>query len=322
MSKPSSILAVAQRGRSDTVLLSKAAALARGFGFGLELFLCESEQAYALKHSYVPNGRGTGVSDCVARAREYLLEQRKLIDPAVGRVGIDAVCDSPLYEAIVTKVTRSRPDLVMKAAGGVEQLSHSAFDENDWQLMRACPATLALVQGRHWRKRLRIAAAVDVSEEETEGLAASIVRIARRLALATGGELDLIYVEHQSAEHAESGAHAGRLRDLAHQADLDEHHAHILAGPAERELPEFAVGRDYDVLALGALTHRKVAVQLVGNLTATLVEALDSDFLLIKPDSALRADRALPWARNAARAGPSAEKRDAAIRALMRPLRR
>ncbi len=315
MSKPCSILAVAQRGKSDTVLLAKAAALARVFGFGLELFLCDAEQAYALKHSYAPSGRASGLSDCVARARDYLLEQCKLIDPAVGSVGIDAACDSPLYEAIVAKVRRSRPNLVMKAAGGFSQRNHSVFDENDWQLMRSCPATLALVQGRHWRKRLRIAAAIDVSAQETAGLAASIVRIARRLALATGGELDLIYAEQQSVEHAESRAHAGRLRDLARQADLDEHHAYILPGPPERELAAFAAGRDYDVLALGALTHRKVAVQLVGNLTAMLVEALDSDFLLITPDSARHAERGLRRARNGAPEDTSGEQQDAAMRA-------
>jgi len=315
MSKPSCILAVAQRRRSDTVLLAKAAALARAFGFGLELFLCESEQAYALMHSYAPNGRSTGLNDCVARARQYLLEQRKVIDPAVGSVGIDAACDSPLYESIVAKVRRGRPNLVMKAAGGVDQRNHSAFDDNDWELMRTCPATLALVQGRHWRKRLRIAAAVDVSAEETEGLAAAIMRIARRLALATGGELDLIYAEHLSAEHAESQGHAGKLRSLARQADLDERHAYILAGPPERELAAFATGRDYDVIALGALTHRRVAVQLVGNLTATLVEALDSDFLLIKPDSALRGERGMPRIRDGVRADTAEEQRDAAMRA-------
>lgn len=317
MSRPSSILAIAQRDKSDTVLLAKAAALARAFGFGLELFLCDAEQAYWLKHSYSPNSRSAGRNDCVARAREYLAEQRKLIDPAVGTVGIDAACDSPLYEAVLAKVTRSRPDLVMKAAGGIDRRGHSAFDENDWQLMRTCPATLALVQSRHWRRRLRIAAAVDVSDAETEGLASAIIRIARRLALATGGELELIYSEPLGPESAECRAHAGKLRSLARQVDLDERHAHILPGPPEQELAAFAAGRDYDVLALGALTHRKVAVQLVGNLTAALVEALDSDFLLVKPESTLRAERTPRRARIEGAEEAPAAQRNAVMRAWL-----
>ncbi len=319
MSRPSSILAVAQRSKSDTVLLAKAAALARAFGFGLELFLCESEQAYVLKHSYVPSSRGSGLNDCVVRARDYLITQRKLVDPAVGNVSIEVECVSPLYEAVVAKVRRSRPDLVMKAAGMLDERGHSAFDENDWQLMRTCPATIALVQTRHWRKRLRIAAAVDVSDAESDGLSLSIVRTARRLALATGGELDLIYAEQQPPENATSRAATERLRLLARRADLDDEHAHILVGSPEREIPSFAAGRDYDVLALGALTQRKVPVQLVGDLTAALIEVLNCDFLLIKPDSVLQADRGERHARAGEGDSAAEGERNEAMRAWMQP---
>ncbi len=317
MGKTSSILAVAQHGVSDTVLLAKAAALARAFGFALELFLCDADHAYALKHDYQQSGRDKAVSACVTRAREYLINERKLIDPAVNTVAIDAACESPLYEGIVHKVQRCRPELVMKAASGIDRRGHSAFDENDWQLMRACPATLALVQNRHWRKRLRIAAAVDVSDEETEGLASAIIRIARRLALATGGELELVYAERMPADGAESRAHAAKLRALARQVDLDERHAHILPGAPEQELAAFAAGRDYDVLALGALTHRKASVKLVGTLTSTLVEALDSDFLLIKPDATVAAERVPRRSRPHSTQPLASAARNAAVRAWM-----
>jgi nucleotide-binding universal stress UspA family protein len=292
MAKTNSILAIAQGNGSDAVLLAKAAALARAFGFALELFRCDAEQAYALKHDYQPTGRDKAMVDCVARAKAYLAGQRKLIDPAVSAVAIDAACESPLFEGIVHKVQRSHPEWVVKAAGGIDGRGHSAFDENDWQLMRTCPATLALVQQRHWRKRLRIGAAIDVSDHETEGLAATIIRIARRLALATGGELELLYAEPLRSESPEGRTHAARLRTLARQADLDEQHAHILSGTPEQELAAFAAGRDYDVLALGALTHRRAPVRLVGTLTSTLVEALESDFLLIKPGASAAMERA------------------------------
>lgn len=321
MGKTSSILAVAQQAASDTMLMAKAAALARSFGFGLELFLCDAERAYALKHDYQQNGRDKALSECVARANAYLTRQRKLIDPAVHSVAIDAVCESPLYEGIVRKVQRSRPELVMKSAGGIDRSGHSAFDENDWQLMRTCPATLALVQNRLWRKRLRIAAAIDVSDGETEGLTSAIIRIARRLALATGGELELVYADPMPPESADSRARAAKLRLLARQADLDERHAHILRGTPEQELAAFAAGRDYDVLALGALTHRKAPVKLVGTLTSTLVEALDSDFLLIKPGTAVATERVPRRSRSNSTDTLQPMTRNAAVRAWMRGAR-
>lgn len=310
MSKTNSILAVAQYTASDTVLLAKAAALARSFGFGLELFLCDAEQAYALKHDYQTKSHDKAFSECVRRAKAYLTEQRKFIDPAVSAVAIDAACESPLYEGIVRKVEHGHAELVMKAAGGIGRRCHSVFDENDWQLMRTCPATLALVQSRHWRKRLRIAAAVDVSDEETAGLASAIIRIARRLVLATGGELELVYVERMPSDSVASRTRAARLRSLARQADLDAHHAHILTGTPEQELAAFAAGRDYDVMALGALAHRKVVVKLLGSLTSTLVEALDSDFVLVKPDTTVAPERV------------PRRTRERTLEALPRPARR
>jgi nucleotide-binding universal stress UspA family protein len=317
MGKTNSILAVAQHAPSDTVLLAKAAALARSFGFGLELFMCDAEQAYALKHDYQKTGHDKALAECIGRAKAYLTEQRKLIDPAVSAVGIDAACESPLYEGVVRKVVHSRAEFVMKAAGGIDRRGHSAFDENDWQRMRPCPATLALVRHRHWRKRLRIAAAIDVSDEETAGLATSIIRIARRLALATGGELELLYAERMPSDSVASRTRAARLRALARQADLDEHHAHILPGTPEHELAAFAAGRDYDVMALGALAHRKLAVELVGSLTSTLVEALESDFVLIKPDEAVVSERVPHRTRQHAEHALPPAARSAAVNAWM-----
>lgn len=317
MSKTSAILAVAQHGKSDTVLLAKAAAVARALGIGLELFLCDAEQAYALKHDFQPGGLEQVMNSCVTRARSYLAEQRKLIDPAVSSVVIDSVCESPLYEAIVRKAQRCRPELVMKAAGGIDQHGHSAFDENDWQLMRNCPTTLALVQQRHWRKRLRIAAAVDMSDEETEGLAGTIVRIARRLALATGGELEVVYAERTPAERIDSRTRATKLNALARQADLEHRNVHVLSGAPEQSLAAFAAGHDYDVLALGALTHRKAPVQLVGTLTSTLVEALDCDFLLIKPNAVGTGERTRRRGRSRVGDTQQAATRNAAMRAWM-----
>jgi nucleotide-binding universal stress UspA family protein len=40
----------------------------------------------------------------------------------------------------------------------------------------------------------------------------------------------------------------------------------------------------YDVLTMGALTHRPGVTTLVGTLTSKLVDAADCDFILVKPN--------------------------------------
>ncbi len=285
MHKPRSILVVDTRCEPDATVLVKAARIARSLGLGLDLFLCDAELAYALKHSYDSNPFDQkALQRCIARATDHLLRYREAIGLGDIPLQIDASCESPLYEGILRKVRASGPEMVLKAAGGGRP-SHSAFDANDWQLMRTCPATLALVRGRRWRPKLRIAAAIDVSDEETQGLAGTILKVAKTLARVTDSELDVVYAERSAPQESESRTRAEKLQVLARESGIDDGHIHVLAGPPERELSRFSLGRDYDVMVLGALTHRPSALSLVGTLTSVLVEDLECDFVLVKPGS-------------------------------------
>lgn len=286
MEKLKSILVVAGRCEADPVLMAKAARLARSLGTGLELFVCDAEQAYELKHAYESRGlENKMLQDCIKRAKEYHLRHKELIGLEGIAFSVDASCESPLYEGILHKVKKSRPELVIKAAGGGRS-NHSAFDANDWQLMRTCPSTLALMRGRHWNRKMRIATAIDVSEEEeAKGLAGTILTVARDLARATGADLDVVYAERAAPDEPAREVRVEKLQWLTREAGIGPDHVFILEGSPERELSGFAAGRDYDVMVLGALTHRPSAVSLVGTLTSVLVEDLACDFVLVKPGS-------------------------------------
>lgn len=285
MAESNSILVVTGRSAADSALLAKSLRLARPFAANLELFLCDADHAYALQHAYEQIGVENLRKACIAEAIDYLARLKASALGTDVSISIDAACESPLCEGIVRKVRRRRPLLVIKAAGGSGTTAERRFDFNDWYLMRACPATLMLTRGRKWRAPPRLAAAVDVSEQETEGLAQRIVQAAVALAGANNSELELIYVERQSADSAGSRARRLRLEALAREAGLHEERVHFLSGDPEQVLGEFAVSRDYDVLVLGALTHREALAPLVGTLTSKLVDLLDCDFILVKPEA-------------------------------------
>jgi universal stress protein E len=59
----------------------------------------------------------------------------------------------------------------------------------------------------------------------------------------------------------------------------------VLRGIAEDTLPAFAASKEFDVLVMGALTRRRGLAALVGTLTSKLVDALDCDFVLVKPET-------------------------------------
>jgi universal stress protein E len=269
----------------DYSLVEKASRLALQFDARLELFLCDAEHAYALKHEYEPSRNDEFRRSCMAAAIEYLVDLRDSARLSDLRVSVSAACESPLYEGIVHKVLKSRPDLVIKNAAGLRSPARALFDPNDWQLMRKCPATLMMTRGRTWRIRPQFAAAVDVSAEETVGLAGSIVETAEVLRSAHGGELDVLYAERGGIGREVREARESALRKIAQACDVRGEGVRVLDGEPEQVLPEFAAGRDYDVLVMGALTHRPGGVALVGTLTSKLVDTIDCDFVLVKPNS-------------------------------------
>lgn len=283
--KLSTILVVADHGDADRALFQKAVLLARSFGARIHLFSCNAELAYTLRHSYDQRHVQASWRTSISEHRSYLEALRRSVPAPDVDISIDAVCDSPYYEAIVRKVASIHPDLVMKSAASVHPVRRFTLDSNDWQLMRACPVTMMLVRGSAWRKIPRFAAMVDVSNHETPELAAAIARISERIVSGCHAELDLVYSERSDREDWQSNR--STLDQLARENGVVAEHVHVLSGDPDVALSDFARQSRYDVLVLGALTHRRGIAALLGTLTGRLIDTLDCDFILVRgePDS-------------------------------------
>jgi universal stress protein E len=280
---PKSILVVVEHSAPVSKLMSKAVGLARQLGAGLELFLCDSEQAYVLAHAYDQHGIDAARSASVAAGQRYLSGLRELANAAGIETAIDAQCESPLYEAVVRKVLRSAPDMVIKALSAESASNRGTPDPNDWQLMRTCPATLMLSGHREWSEPPHVAAAVDASERESADVARGVMEAATMLVRGLGAQLHVVYGEIDSARR--SNAHLQKLRELCDVGGIPPERVHVLHGQPEVTLPAFVKEQGYDVLVLGALAHRAAGTTPVGTLTSTLLESVECDFVLVKPAS-------------------------------------
>jgi universal stress protein E len=280
MHKLHRILVVVDRGKQPLEDVRKALELARRCGAHIELFLCEAEQAYVLDHRYDREAVERARAECVAQALAYLRELRALVGAGAVEIAVAAQCESPLCESIVRKVLRSRSDLVIKRASGVDPGGYGCPDPNDWELMRTCPATLMLTRGRTWQVHPRFLAAVDVSAGETAGLPERVLDYAQTLAGAWHAGLDVIYGEAPDSKSARE--HSEQLRTLCDSHAIAPDCTHVLSGEPDLTLPAFVGRQPCDVMILGALTHRAGTSALVGTLTSRLLEALDCDFVLVK----------------------------------------
>jgi len=132
------ILAVLDGTDQDAVILSKAVSLAHQQGASLELFLCDSQCAYSLLHSYDQTNVAAFRRQSIQHSRRYL---DRLRDVAVGAgvpITVDAACESPLYEAIVHKVLRSGVDLPATPVGAPN-------DESEYDVLPQPPAAPGFV---------------------------------------------------------------------------------------------------------------------------------------------------------------------------------
>jgi universal stress protein E len=169
----------------------------------------------------------------------------------------------------------------MKCPAGAHPLRRLSFGSSDWQLLRACPATLMLVRPRPWQAVPEFAALVDVSNEDSASLAEIIVHTSEYFALGCRGELDVVYSE-PGGDNEATQTRSAILQRLTGEYRIGAQHVHVLNGDPELTLPEFAARQHYDALVLGGLTHRKGMAALAGTLTGKLVDALDCDFILVK----------------------------------------
>lgn len=283
MEKLNSILMVVEPDDGVHRLLAKACVLTRHFAARLELFLCDAEQAFALSHSYDSRGTAEARSACLAERRRYLESLRETVGARDLEISVDVACESPLYEGIRRKVLGSRPDLViLSASAGERTRTGGGLSASAWQVIRTCPVPVMLTSGRPWRAAPAFAASVDISDEETPGLALAILRTARFVAGRCAGTLDILYCERAPAPEARREE---ALKALAREAAIPDPRVRMVAGEPAAELPRLAAREGYDLMLLGALTHRRGVATLVGTLTSRLVETLECDFILVKPES-------------------------------------
>ncbi|HJS89414.1 MAG TPA: universal stress protein [Steroidobacteraceae bacterium] len=276
------LAAVDHDGNQAKRVATKAVTVARLTGAQLELFLCDADTAFSGLHQYEPQAAARARDSSLTESRRYLEMLRRGLAAEDVAISLSVACESPLYEGIVHAVRRSHPDLVIRGAAAAMPL-----EPNDWELVRACPAPLLLTRGLPWKARPIIAAAVDVSPGESAELTRAILRTAASFARAAGGTVELIHaggfdVAAPPAADARRVALAERARD----ADLEQAECHLTGGEPAAALRELAVRRNFDLIVLGALTHRKTLTALVGTLTGRLIESLDTDFLLVKPPQA------------------------------------
>lgn len=257
MEKLTRILAVVDKVEDGAVLLEKAVGLARRFGARIDLVLHESLHAQAF------------ATLCSA------LRYREVTLTSLHR-GAER-----LHEAVLRCAFVTQPDLIMKAVSGEHPLNRWTCDENDYYLANASPVPLLLVRHKAWSRPTRFAAAVDVSDDASAATARSVLQAAGFMTLGCRGHIDILYSERERGDERARMARAVKLAQLVREFHVGSESIQLSEGLPESTLPPIVTARQYDVLVLGARSHRQLRETLFGTVTSRLVDATEGDVLLV-----------------------------------------
>lgn len=230
--------------------------------------------------------------------RGYLDERLEALDalakPLIDKgliVQTDTMWGHPPFEAIVADVLSWQPDLVIHSARRHSKISRIFLSNEDWQLVRTCPASLLLVKERRWSAEPVIIAAVDPKHSRGKplGLDHKILSVANELCDKMAG---LVYIMHSYSAIPLSGTypeqasaeHKAAMDELLQDFEIPEERVCIIDEPVEFALPELEMDLQADLVVMGAISRSRIKDVFIGNTAEKVLDYIESDVLIVKPD--------------------------------------
>lgn len=295
------ILVVIEPEAEQQPALDRAAQLAKFADAELELMISDYS-------SYLEDGYYFDPPRAQELRREHgehhLGKLEALAQPLRG-MGLEVSCSTawgnPPYEEVVKRVKELQPDLVVKATSRHNKLARLLLNNDDWELIRYCPAPLLLVKDKPWGKIPAFIAAVDPehSHDKPAALDSKLIATASALAEVTSGTVHLYHSTHLPPlsglypVHSDYAVDLKKINALAEQFKLGKDRCHLSEAEIAETLPRLTEDLDAAVVVMGAVSRSRVDRLLIGNTAERVLDTLACDVLIVKPDGAAPLKRLL-----------------------------
>ncbi|WP_430444652.1 MAG: universal stress protein [Pseudomonas piscis] len=200
-----------------------------------------------------------------------------------------------LHETIIDVQQAEGCGLVIKQHLPDTPLKKALLTPADWKLLRYCPTPVLLVKtATPWTGGV-VMAAIDVGnlDGEHRALHASIVDHGFDIASLAKAQLHVISAHPSPMLSAADPVFQlketieKRYRDACQafqsEFDIDDGHLHIEEGPADVLIPHMAHKLEAVLTIIGTVARTGLSGALIGNTAEVVLDALDSDVLVLKP---------------------------------------
>ncbi len=286
-----------------TPAMERAAALAHAHGARLHVVAFDYVEGLATAGLVNAEALAMLREDYVQRHRHWLEEQAQPLRHSGLTVTTEVVWVEHTFKEMLTHISESQPDLVIKDVEHDSLLMRTLFTPLDMRLLHASHVPLHFVaKDRHPMPR-RIAVAVDLMapEDQYPGFNDQLIYTALKLGLQCKAEVELVYaydlsaVDALEAQYAWTSLEAGgtlpstllesqtaALSTLAERNGIEPAHHHLLYGSPTKALAQFVETHDIDILVVGR-RHRRRRMHLLGSTTERLLYRVATGLWIIDP---------------------------------------
>lgn len=204
------------------------------------------------------------------------------------------------HETIIHAQQAHNCGLVIKQHLPENPIKALLLTPEDWKLLRACPCPVLIAKhSRPWEGGV-VLAAVDVGNTEPEHrqLHESIVDSGFNIASLIKGELhvvsafpppmlatvDAVYPIVTDYE----ASYRAACKEFQRTSDISDSHLHIEQGPPDVIIPLLAHKLNAVVTVLGTVARTGLSGALIGNTAESVIDAVETDVLVIKPQDRIQ----------------------------------
>lgn len=221
--------------------------------------------------------------------------ESKLADEAFSVTSEQAWHESP-HATIINVQQAQGCGLVIKQHVPDNPLRKVLLTPEDWKLLRYCPCPVLLAKTHRSWEHAVVLAAVDVGNNDPEHMAlhSSIVDHGFRIASLIHGHLHVVSAHPaptlavvDAAYPIDTQMQASYRADCTvfqQQCEIEDNRLHIEEGPADVIIPRVAKAFGAVVTVIGTVARSGLSGALIGNTAEVVIDKLESDILVLKPD--------------------------------------
>lgn len=269
-----SILVVMEPGQQEGLALKRAKLIAGVTQSQLHLLVCDKK-----------NDHSTYLSDLCATLNQEGFNTSS-----------QQAWHENLHQTIISVQQAEGCGLVIKQHFPDNPLKKAILTPDDWKLLRYCPSPVLMVKtDKSWNAGV-ILAAVDVGNADGEHRTLHASIISHGYDIAALAKANLHVISAHPAPMLSAADPTFQLKETiearyreqckAFQAEFDvpDERLHVVEGPADSLIPQVAHQLNAAVTVIGTVARTGLSGALIGNTAEVILDSLESDVLVLKPD--------------------------------------